>query len=140
MHRVRSQEDVSGVTGRDEFTETLRLLYPDSSLHVVRSYARQVWFFVEAHPARVTLQLCPGRGRISLPLGFSLGVTSTDLMPAFFVQSRGVEWINTEVRRDQLDDDLKRSLGASEHGIPPQGHWCGGKVASPSGRAVVLPL
>ena len=41
------REDLSGVTGRDGFTETLRLLYPDSSLHVVRSYARQVWFFVE---------------------------------------------------------------------------------------------
>ena len=45
------REDVSGVTGRDGFTETLRLLYPDSSLHVVRSYAPAGLVLRGAHPA-----------------------------------------------------------------------------------------
>ena len=104
------REDVSGVTGRDEFTETLRLLYPDSSLYVVRSYARQVWFFVERiQPG--DLAIMPRKGTNFLAVGVFSGGYLHRPDAGVFVQSRGVEWINTEVRRDQLDDDLKRSLG-----------------------------
>ena len=63
VHRVRSQEDVSGNNGPGWFTETLRLLYPDSSLHMVAvtpAGSGSSW----SASSRVTLRLCPGRGRI----------------------------------------------------------------------------
>ena len=103
-------EDLSNVTGRDGFTETLGLLYPDSSLHVVRNYARQVWFFVERiQPG--DLAVMPRKGTNFLAVGVFSGGYLHRPDAGVFAQSRGVEWINTEVRRDQLDDDLKRSLG-----------------------------
>ena len=77
---------------------------------MVRSYARQVWFFVERiQPG--DLAIMPRKGTNFLAVGVFSGGYLHRPDAGVFVQSRGVEWINTEVRRDQLDDDLKRSLG-----------------------------
>lgn len=105
------RDDMSTVSGRDEFTEALRGLYPDSSLAVVRSYARQVWFFVERiRPG--DLAIMPRKGTNFLAVGVFSGDYLHRPDAGVFVQSRKVEWINTGVRRDQLEDDLKRSLGS----------------------------
>ena len=103
--------DLSGVSGRGEFIEVARELHPDDSLGRIRNVGRQVWSFVEQiQPGDLAVMPRKGSGFVAI------GVFSGDYLyrsdAGEFAHGRRVSWINTGVRRDELGDDLKRSLSA----------------------------
>ena len=103
--------DLSGVSGREGFTEFLRKIRPDDSLHQVRNAGRQAWFFVELiQPG--DLAVMPRKGTGFVAVGTFLGDYLYRPDAGDFAHGRRVSWINIEVRRGQLGDDLKRSLSA----------------------------
>ena len=107
----RLMGDLSGVSGREGFTEFLRNIRPDDSPHQVRNAGRQAWFFVELiQPG--DLAVMPRKGTGFVAVGTFLGDYLYRSDAGDFAHGRRVSWINTEVRRDELGDDLKRSLSA----------------------------
>ena len=111
--------DLSGVSGRDGFTEVLRKIHPDGSLHQVRNYGRQVWSFVEQIQPE-DLAVMPKKRTGLVAVGVFLGDYLYRSGAGDFAHGRRVSWINTQVRRDQLGDDLKRSLSADSTVFRPR--------------------
>ena len=103
--------DLSGVSGRDEFIEVLKEIHPDFSPHKVGNHGRQVWSFVEGIQPD-DLAIMPRKGTGFVAVGVFSGNYLYRSEAGEFAHGRRVTWINTEVRRDQLGDDLKRSLSA----------------------------
>ena len=107
------------MSGRDGFIEVVREIHPEHSLHQVRNHGRQVWSFVEQiQPEDLAVMPRKGTGFVAV------GVFSGDYLyrsaAGDFAHGRRVSWINTEVRRDQLGDDLKRSLSADSTVFRPR--------------------
>ena len=112
-------EDLSGVSGREGFIEVLRKIHPDGSLHQVRNYGRQVWSFVEQIQPE-DLAVMPKKRTGLVAVGVFLGDYLFRSGAGDFAHGRRVSWINTQVRRDQLGDDLKRSLSADSTVFRPR--------------------
>ena len=111
--------DLSGVSGRDGFIEVVREIHPEHSLHQVRNHGRQVWSFVEQIQPE-DLAVMPRKGTGFVAVGVFLGDYLYRSAAGDFAHGRRVSWINTEVRRDQLGDDLKRSLSADSTVFRPR--------------------
>ena len=104
--------DLSGVSGRDAFIEVLRELRPERTADQVRNDGRQAWCFVELiEPG--DLAVMPRKGTGFVAVGVFVGDYLYRSGAGEFAHGRRVSWINTEVRRDQIGDDLKRSLSAN---------------------------
>lgn len=111
--------DLSGVTGQVGFTEVMRNIFPDRSQQKVSNHASQVRFFVEEiRPG--DLAVMPRKGTGFVAVGEFLGGYFHRSDAGDFAHGRRVSWINTEVRRDQLEDDLKRSLSADSTVFRPR--------------------
>ena len=103
--------DLSGVSGRGKFIEVLRGLRPDRTPSQVSNDGGQVWFFVEQiQPDDLAVMPRKGTGFVAVGLFVGDYVYRTDA--GEFAHGRRVGWIHTEVRRDQIGDDLKKSLSA----------------------------
>ena len=111
--------DLSGVSGRDGFIEVVREIHPEHSLHQVRNHGRQVWSFVEQIQPE-DLAVMPRKGTGFVAVGVFLGDYLYRSAAGDFAHGRRVSWINTQVRRDQLGDDLKRSLSADSTVFRPR--------------------
>ena len=103
--------DMSRVSGQDGFTEILRGLHPSQSPNQISGRAGQVRSFVERiEPG--DLAIMPRKGTNFLAVGVFQGGYHYRPDKGPFAQSRRVEWLNMEVSRDQLDDDLKISTSS----------------------------
>ena len=111
--------DLSGVSGRDEFIEILKELHPDFSPHKVSNHGRQVCSFVEGIQPD-DLAVMPRKGTGFVAVGVFSGNYLYRPGAGEFAHGRRVTWIKTEVRRDQLGDDLKRSLSADSTVFRPR--------------------
>ena len=111
--------DLSGVSGREGFTDVVRELHPDWSLHRIGNYSRQVRSFVEeVQPDDLAVMPRKGTGLLAVgvfPGGYQYRPEAGD-----FAQGRQVHWLNTEVSRDLIEDDLKRSLSANSTVFRPR--------------------
>ena len=103
--------DLSGVSGRDGFIEVLRGLRPDLTPSQVSNVGGQVWFFVELIKPD-DLAVMPRKGTSFVAVGEFSGNYLYRSSAGDLAHGRRVRWINTEVHRDQLPDDLKKSLSA----------------------------
>ena len=97
----------------------IREIHPEHSLHQVRNHGRQVWSFVEQIQPE-DLAVMPRKGTGFVAVGVFLGDYLYRSPAGDFAHGRRVSWINTEVRRDQIGDDLKRSLSADSTVFRPR--------------------
>ena len=111
--------DFSGVSGQDGFTEVLRGLHPDAPQSKVSNHAGQVRSFVERIQTG-DLAVMPRKGTGLL----AVGTVSSEYLhrpeAGEFAHGRQVRWLNTELLRDLLEEDLKRSLSADSTVFRPR--------------------
>ena len=111
--------DLSGVSGQDGFTEVLRWLHPDAPQSKVSNHAGQVRSFVERiQTGDLTVMPRKGTGLLAV------GIVSSEYLyrpgAGEFSHGREVSWLNTEILRDLLEEDLKRSLSADSTVFRPR--------------------
>ena len=111
--------DLSGVSGRDGFTEVLRNLYSGGSQHQPSNYSRQIRSFVEEIQPD-DLAVMPRKGTDLLAVGVFNGGYLYRSDKGDFAHGRRVRWLNTEVSRDLLQGDLKRSVSANSTVFRPR--------------------
>lgn len=105
--------DVSGVDSREEFERRYREAYPTESGNALANRMRQVWSFVKeiqvgdlvVLPLK-TISKTVAIGHVTGPYEYRLD------FPEHARSTHPVEWIRTDIPRDDLDIDLLHSLGA----------------------------
>ena len=111
--------DLSGVSGREGFTEILSNFHPGWSLHQMGNYSRQVRSFVEEiQPGDLAVMPRKGTGLIAVGVFDGGYLYRSD--QGEFAHGRRVRWLDTEVSRDLLGDDLKSSLSANSTVFRPR--------------------
>ena len=111
--------DLSAVSGREGFTEILGNIHAWESLHQVGNYVRQLRSFVEEiQPG--DLGVLPRKGTGLIAVGVFDGGYLYRSDQGEFAHGRQVRWLNTEVSRDLLGDDMKSSLSANSTVFRPR--------------------
>ena len=103
--------DLSGVSSRENFIKVLERIHTDRTPNQIRNDGSQVRFFVELiQPDDLAVMPRKETGFVAVGVFSGNYLYRTDA--GEFAHGRRVNWINTEVRRDVLRDDLKKSLSA----------------------------
>ncbi len=111
--------DLSGVPGQAGFTAVMRNMFPDWSQPKISNHASQIRYFVEEiQPG--DLAVMPRKGTEFVAVGTFSGGYFHRPDAGDLAHGRRVNWVNTEVRRDQLEDDLKGFLFANRTVFRPR--------------------
>ncbi len=109
----RGLPDLSACGSRAEIEALLRKRQPDARAASLVSQATQIYAFVRRidEDDLVMLPLKTNRGRIAVGRVIGPYQHRPD-MPVGANHARPVEWVEREVQRERLDDDIQRSLNA----------------------------
>ena len=105
-------QDLSGAATRDAIREIVQSARPDATSRQVSSYAGQVFAFKE----RIVvgdLVVMPRKGKSTVAIGEISGAYQFRPDNEELCQGRAVKWINQNVLRISLEDDLRFSLGSA---------------------------
>ena len=91
--------------------EEVQRIRPDATQKQVRSAARQAWSFKSTVQIE-DLIVMPRKGQPFIAVGTMAGEYAFRPESQELCHGRSVKWINKEVSRDSLEQDLKRSLSA----------------------------
>ena len=105
-------EDLSGLNTREEIRNSVQQARPDATSKQISSYAGQVFAFKERIMAG-DLVVMPRKGKPTIAIGEISGEYQFRPGVEDLCQGRAVKWINPNVPRTALADDLRNSLGSA---------------------------
>ena len=101
--------DLSGVQTKEDVKSTISGIKPHFTPNQLGTYTGQIWNFTRTIQTG-NLVVMPRKGQPTIAIGKIMGEYQYRPECPGFIHGRPVEWINREVPRDILSQDLKRSF------------------------------
>lgn len=111
--------DLTAAQTQEEMREAVRQAHPDATPNQLGNWTRQVWDF-KGRIKTGDLVVMPRKGQPIIAIGEISGEYRFRPENAGFQQGRPVAWIDQEVPRSSLAQDLKSSLNATPTVFQPQ--------------------
>ncbi len=103
--------DLSGIRSRDEIKEILSGINPEDSIHRIANYAGQFWSFVSKMKTG-DLVMLPQKTKVFAVGRITGGYKYREDLPTEIKHTRAVGWLEKEIPRSSLGDDLTFFWGA----------------------------
>ncbi len=105
--------DLSGIGDREQLLELLSQTYPDHKLNTIKNWMGQLWIFAREIKVGDIVAL-PMKTRSAVAFGRITGDYRHDPnAPVDARHQRPVKWINTDIARIKIEQDLRFSLGGA---------------------------
>ena len=105
--------NLSGIEDREQLLKLLIEAYPDHKLNTVKNWMSQLWMFAREFKVGDIVAL-PLKTRSAVAFGrVTDGYRHDPSAPVDARHQRPVEWINTDIARIKIDQDLRFSLGGA---------------------------
>lgn len=116
-HRIylnwdKLNQDLGGLTTKEELAKVLREVYPESSAGRLRAHLGQIWIFAKRMQVGDWVAM-PSKLKPAVHIAEITGAYQFEAKEeGLFQHFRSVKWIETDIPRSNFDQDLLYTLGA----------------------------